>query len=114
MRNSPYWLCSMLVPLSILSIMKSYLSGYKSHLASLVTFLLGWAHFSVSALFVWSMGPPGPHGSLPLMAFPFGLSGNFLTWLGSFLSERSLCVGHGPSRSSWVPAPYGLPIWSLW
>src|ERR1043165_506018 len=69
MRNSPYWLCSMLVPLSILSIMKSYLSGYKSHLASLVTFLLGWAHFSVSALFVLSMGPPGPHGSLPLTAF---------------------------------------------
>src|SRR6218665_231409 len=38
----------------------------------------------------------------------FGLSGNFLSWVGSFLSERSLCVVHGPSRSAWVPAPYGL------
>src|SRR6218665_1906172 len=27
----------------------------------------------------------------------------------SFLSERSLCVVHRPSRSSWVPASYGHP-----
>src|SRR6218665_1927602 len=30
----------------------------------------------------------------------FGLSGNFLSWVGSFLSERSLCVVHEPSRSA--------------
>src|SRR6218665_1040982 len=43
----------------------------------------------------------------------FGLSGNFLSWVGSFLSERSLCVVHLPSRSAWVPAPYGLPQGSV-
>src|SRR6218665_1225911 len=35
----------------------------------------------------------------------FGFSGTLLLWLGSFLTERSLCVVHG---SSWVPAPFGL------
>src|SRR6218665_3794713 len=39
----------------------------------------------------------------------FGVSGTLLSWLTSFLSERSKCVVHGLSRSSWVPGPYGLP-----
>src|SRR6218665_2778952 len=43
----------------------------------------------------------------------FDLSGNFLSWVGSFFSERSLCVVHGPSRSAWVPPPYGLPQGSV-
>src|SRR6218665_3249292 len=43
----------------------------------------------------------------------FGVSGTLLSWLGSFLSERSMCVVHGLSRSSWVPAPYGLPQGSV-
>ena len=32
-----------------------------------------------------------------------------LAWLKSFLSDRSSCVVIGPSRSSWVPAPFGVP-----
>src|SRR6218665_563196 len=36
-----------------------------------------------------------------------------LSWLTSFLSERSMCVVHGLSISSWVPAPYGLPQGSV-
>src|SRR6218665_640708 len=36
-----------------------------------------------------------------------------LSWLTSFLSERSMCVVHGLSRSPWVPAPYGLPQGSV-
>src|SRR6218665_3889559 len=39
----------------------------------------------------------------------FGFSGTLLLWLRSFLTERSLCVVHGSSRFSWVPAPFGLP-----
>src|SRR6218665_1055967 len=39
---------------------------------------------------------------LKRLEISFGLSGNFLSWVGSFLSERSLCVVHGPSRSAWV------------
>src|SRR6218665_3810883 len=45
--------------------------------ACLATFLVGWVHFSVSAPFVWSMGPLDPHGSLPLWSssgFGFGFS----------------------------------------
>src|SRR6218665_1157051 len=45
---------------------------------------------------------------LKRLQLSFGLSGNFIAWLASFLSERSLCVGHGSSRSQWVPAPHGL------
>src|SRR6218665_3189212 len=67
--NSPYWHCSMLVPLSTLLTTKSCLNGSKFRLACLATFLVGWAHFSVSAPFVWSMGPLDPHGSLPPMVF---------------------------------------------
>src|SRR6218665_2162672 len=43
----------------------------------------------------------------------FGFSGTLLLWLRSFLTERSLCVVHGSSRSSWVPAPFGLPQGSV-
>src|SRR6218665_528852 len=43
----------------------------------------------------------------------FGFSGTLLLWLRSFLSERSLCVVHGSYRSSWVPAPFGLPQGSV-
>ena len=43
----------------------------------------------------------------------FGLSGTLLLWLRSFLSDRSFSVVHGPSRSLWVPAPYGLPQGSV-
>src|SRR6218665_3769127 len=50
---------------------------------------------------------------LKRLEISFGLSGNFLSWVGSFLSERSLCVVQGPSRSAWVPAPYGLPQGSV-
>src|SRR6218665_1689749 len=31
----------------------------------------------------------------------------------TFLGERSFCVVHGSTRSSWVPAPYGLPQGSV-
>src|SRR6218665_1557868 len=39
----------------------------------------------------------------------FGLSGNILGWLTSFLQDRSFMVAHGSTRSRWVPAPFGLP-----
>src|SRR6218665_328402 len=42
-----------------------------------------------------------------------GLSGNFLSWVDSFLIERSLCVVHRPSRSVWVPAPYGTTSYAI-
>src|SRR6218665_3550133 len=38
---------------------------------------------------------------LKRLQLSFGLSGNFLTWLASFLDGRSLCVVHGSSRSQW-------------
>src|SRR6218665_2658694 len=40
---------------------------------------------------------------LKRLQLSFDLSGNFLTWLASFLDGRSLCVVHGSSRSQWVP-----------
>src|SRR5688572_32807931 len=43
----------------------------------------------------------------------FGLSGNLLDWLGSFLHDRSFSVVHGSTRTPWVPAPYGLPQGSV-
>ena len=43
----------------------------------------------------------------------FGLSGTLLLWLRSYLTERSLCVIHGSSRSSWVPAHFGLSQGSM-
>src|SRR6218665_2808885 len=46
-----------------------YIYTHIFRLACLATFLVGWAHFSVSAPFAWSMGPLDPHGSLPPMVF---------------------------------------------
>ena len=43
----------------------------------------------------------------------FGLCVGFLDWLSSFLSGRTLSVVYGPTRSGWVPAPYGLPQGSV-
>src|SRR6218665_3013370 len=43
----------------------------------------------------------------------FGLVDQPLAWLKSFLSDRSSCVVIGPSRSSWVPAPFGVPQGSV-
>src|SRR6218665_1980638 len=40
----------------------------------------------------------------------FGVSGTLLSRLTSFVSERSVCVVHGLSRSSWVLGPG--PLWS--
>src|SRR6218665_25856 len=50
---------------------------------------------------------------LKRLQLSFSLSGNFLTWLPSFLDGRSLCVVHGSSRSQWVPAHHGLPQGSV-
>src|SRR6218665_3153417 len=50
---------------------------------------------------------------LKRLQLSFGLSGNFIAWLASFLDGRSLCVVHGSSRSQWVPAPHGLPQGSV-
>jgi hypothetical protein len=50
---------------------------------------------------------------LERLSVTFGLSGAFYKWIDSFLRERSLCVVHGSSRSSWVPAQYGLPQGSV-
>src|SRR6218665_285501 len=50
---------------------------------------------------------------LKRLQLSFGLSGNFLTWLASFLDGRSLCVVHGSSRSQWVPAPHSIPQGSV-
>ena len=47
------------------------------------------------------------------MNISFGLSGVLLHWLRSFLTDRSLCVVHGSTRSLWVPAPFGLPQGSV-
>src|SRR6218665_1167232 len=43
----------------------------------------------------------------------FGLVDQPLAWLKSFLYDRSSCVVIGPSRSSWVPAPFGAPQGSV-
>src|SRR6218665_2793038 len=43
----------------------------------------------------------------------FSLVDQPLAWLKSFLSDRSSCVVIGPSRSSWVPAPFGVPQGSV-
>src|SRR6218665_1722960 len=49
------------------------------------------------------------HGILlERLRISFGVTGAFLCWLESFLGECTLCVVHGPTRSPWVPAPYGL------
>ena len=46
---------------------------------------------------------------LKRLEISFGLSGNFLSWVSSFLSERSLCVGHEQSKSAWVHTPMISP-----
>ena len=48
-----------------------------------------------------------------ILSVSFGLSGNFLDWLGFFLHDSSFSVVYGPTRSQWVPAPFGLPQGSV-
>src|SRR5688572_25129091 len=43
----------------------------------------------------------------------FGLSGNMLDWLTSYLRDRSFIVAHGSTRFLWVPAPVLLPQGSV-
>src|SRR6218665_1399029 len=50
---------------------------------------------------------------LQRLSISFGLSGNILGWLTSFLQDRSFMVAHGSTRSRWVPAPFGLPQGSV-
>jgi exonuclease III len=50
---------------------------------------------------------------LQRLSISFGLSGNVLGWLTSFLQDRSFMVAHGSTRSTWVPAPFGLPQGSV-
>src|SRR6218665_3815108 len=54
-----------------------------------------------------------PFMSIYLLSISFGLSGNILGWLTSFLQDRSFMVAHGSPRSRWVPAPFGLPQGSV-
>jgi hypothetical protein len=63
------------------------------------------ALFDVSAAF-----DTVDHGLLlERLCVSFGLTGNILEWIASFLHDRSICVVHGSTRSPWVPAQYGLP-----
>jgi len=67
------------------------------------------ALFDVSAAF-----DTVDHGNLLMrLSASFGLSGNLLDWLGSFLHDRSLSVVYGSTRTPWVPAPNGLPQGSV-
>jgi len=50
---------------------------------------------------------------LQRLSISFGLSGNILDWLTSYLRDRSFMVAHGSTRSLWVPAPVGLPQGSV-
>ena len=50
---------------------------------------------------------------LERLSTSFGLVGQPLEWLRSFLSDRSNCVIVGSSRSLWVPAPLGVPQGSV-
>ena len=50
---------------------------------------------------------------LERLSTSFGLVGQPLEWLRSFLSDRSNCVVVGSSRSPWVPAPFGVPQGSV-
>src|SRR6218665_65741 len=43
----------------------------------------------------------------------FGLIGKPLEWLRSFLTDRTHCAVVGSSRSSWVPALFGVPQGSV-
>src|SRR6218665_3355495 len=50
---------------------------------------------------------------LQRLSISFGLSGNILGWLTSFLQDCSFMVVHGSTRSRWVLAPLGLPQGSV-
>jgi len=50
---------------------------------------------------------------LQRLSISFGLSGNILDWLTSYLQDCSFMVAHGSTRSLWVPAPVGLPQGSV-
>jgi ribonuclease P/MRP protein subunit RPP40 len=50
---------------------------------------------------------------LTRLSISFGISGNFLNWLTSYLHDRSYTVACGTTRSSWAPAPFGLPQGSV-
>lgn len=50
---------------------------------------------------------------LQRLSTSFGLVGQPLEWLRSYLSERTNCVVIGSSRSLWVPAPFGVPQGSV-
>src|SRR6218665_3169840 len=43
------------------------------------------------------------------LSVSFGLIGKPLEWLRSFLTDRTHCAVVGSSRSSWVPALFGVP-----
>src|SRR6218665_252912 len=45
---------------------------------------------------------------LQRLSISFGLYGNILSWLISFLQDRSFMVAHGSTRFRWVPAIFGL------
>src|SRR6218665_3650072 len=51
--------------------------------------------------------------TLQRLTTSFGLVDQPLAWLKSFLSDRSNSVVLGHSRSSWVPAPFGVPQGSV-
>ena len=70
-------------------------------------------HVTLLALFdVSSAFDSVDHSSILIqrLTTSFGLVGQPLAWLKSFLSDRSSCVVIGLSRSSWVPAPFGVPL----
>src|SRR6218665_226251 len=75
----------------------------------------GHAHVTLLALFdVSSAFDSGDHSIIiQRLTTSFGLVDQPLAWLKSFLSDRSSCVVIGPSRSSWVPAPFGVPRGSV-
>src|SRR6218665_2595657 len=50
---------------------------------------------------------------LQRLSISFGLSGNILGCLTSFLQDHSFMVAYGSTRSWWVPAPFGLPQGSV-
>src|SRR6218665_2495749 len=68
--GSLFWLFSTRVPHLTPSTTRSYSNACSCLLAYLVTSSPGWLHSSMAAPSAWSMGPLGPNGSPPLMAFP--------------------------------------------
>src|SRR6218665_3123903 len=51
---------------------------------------------------------------LKRLQLSFSLSGNFLTWLASFLDGRSLCVVHGPLGPNGSPPLMAFPRDRCW